>query len=80
MSNNVKVELNHAGIRSLLRSEEAKAMCRSYADAAVQRLGAGDAADDHVGRGRVNASVYADTPEAERENLDTNALIKALHG
>lgn len=77
---NVKFELNHQGVRELLRSDEMMAVCRSCADAARSRLGEGYTVTTFTGRNRVNASVYADTVEARRENAAHNSILKAVGG
>ncbi|MBQ7562762.1 MAG: hypothetical protein IJT16_02095 [Lachnospiraceae bacterium] len=74
----VKIELDHNGIRALLRSNEAGKLCRRYADNAVSRLGEGYEADTYVGSGRVNASVMAVSFQAKRDNLKNNSILKAL--
>ena len=77
---NVKFKLNHQGVRELLRSDEAMAVCRSYADAAQSRLGEGYEVTTFTGRNRVNASVFAATVEARRENAANNSILKAVGG
>lgn len=76
----VRVELNHDGVRELLRSPEMMAVCESHAKRAVSKLGAGYEVSTHTGKGRVNASVAAVSPEARRENSESNTVIKAVMG
>ena len=76
--NDFRFELDHAGVRELLRSAEAQAVCESYADAALDRLGDGFSRNTRVGKNRVNVEVKADTPEAVRRNLKENAILKAV--
>ena len=73
----VKFELNRAGVRELLRSQEALNVCRSYASAVRSRAGEGYEVDTYVGRNRANASVYAATYEARQDNYENNTLLKA---
>lgn len=73
-----KIELNSAGIRALLRSEEMKEACQAQASAVAKRCGTGYESDSYVGKGRVNCSVYPATPKANRDNLRNNTLLKAL--
>lgn len=73
-------ELDKKGVREILRSDEMKQAMKSVADEAVGRLGEGYEADTHTGKTRVNASVYAVTPEARRENLSENTILKAVFG
>ena len=73
----VKFVLNRAGVRELLRSPEAGNVCKSYAEAIRNRAGNGYEVDTYVGTNRANASVYAATYEARKDNLDNNTLLKA---
>ena len=73
-------ELNKQGVKALMKSEEMKQAVKSVADEAVGKLGAGYEADVHTGKTRVNASVYAVTAEARRENLSQNTILKAVFG
>lgn len=73
-------ELDKQGVKALMKSEEMKQAMKSVADEAVGRLGEGYEADTHTGKTRVNASVYAVTPEARRENLSQNTILKAVFG
>lgn len=76
----VKFELNRAGVRELLRSQEAANVCRSYAAEVQGRAGDGYEVTTYIGRNRVNASVHAETYEARKDNYDNNTLLKALGG
>lgn len=73
----VKFELNRAGVRELMRSQEATNVCKTYADAIRTRAGEGYEVDTYVGKNRANASVYAATYEARKDNLENNTLLKA---
>lgn len=77
---NLRVKLNSSGVRELLRSPEAKAICEKYANDACQRLGEGHVVSTHTGPSRVNASVYAQSSKAKRDNMNNNTLLKALRG
>lgn len=74
----VKVELNSEGVRSLLKSGEMAAICRSHAQAIANRAGPGYGVSSYVGRNRVNASAYTATREAEEDNKKNNTLLKAV--
>ena len=76
----VKFELDRAGVRDLLRSQEALGVCRDYANRVLSRSGEGYELTTYVGANRVNASVHADTIEARRDNFNNNTLLKALGG
>ena len=78
MSSKLKVELNRAGVRELLRSGEMMAECEKHANAALGRLGEGYAVTTQTGRNRVNAEVAAVTFKARRDNLENNTILRAL--
>lgn len=73
-----KIELISSGVRELLKSEAVENMCHERANQIASRAGAGYATDTYKGRNRVNASVWADTPEARRDNLKNNTLLRAM--
>lgn len=76
----MKVVLNHEGIRDMLRSPEAKAICENHAKAAQSRLGEGYVVSSYTGEGRVNASVLAESANAKRDNMKNNSILKAMRG
>lgn len=76
----VEIELNSAGIRELLKSAEIQGYCEELARGVASRAGDGYEVDTMVGKTRVNASVYAATKEANKDNLKNNTLLKALGG
>lgn len=73
----VSFELNRAGVRELMKSTEAMAVCKEYASAIRNRAGDGYEVDTYVGKTRANASVYAATYKARRDNYENNTLLKA---
>lgn len=74
----VKIVLNRAGVRELLRSGEMQAICTGHARRALQQLGDGYEVSEHTGENRVNAEVAAVSYQARRENLKNNMILKAL--
>lgn len=74
----VRIELNHDGVKELLRSPEMLAICEGYAQKAVRSLGEGYEVTTHTGSGRVNASVVATSREAIAENSANNTVLKAV--
>lgn len=80
MAKQVDFKLNSAGVRELLQSNEMMAICKSYADSALGRLGNGYEVSTYVGKTRVNAEVRAVTYQAKAENLRDNSILKAVHG
>ena len=78
MSGKIRVELNSEGVRELLRSAEMEAICKQQAQEIKNRVGDGYIVTTYTGRNRVNASVYAVTDQAKRDNLKNNTLLKAV--
>lgn len=73
-----KFELNRAGVRALMQSEEMQSILKSKADDALDSLGEGYKSDIHVGKNRANAMIYADTYQAKKDNLKNNSILKAV--
>lgn len=80
MSKRVEIELNSAGIRELLKSDDIASFCRQKAEDVAGRAGDGYKVDTHVGKTRVNAMVSTETKKAYYSNLKHNTLLKALGG
>lgn len=72
----VKFELNKAGVRELLRSDEMMSICEEYARHVQRRVG--DDYSVHRGPNRVNVSV--ETKKALADNYRNNTLLKAVRG
>lgn len=77
---NVTIRLNREGVRQLLKSNEMQRICEEHANKALGRLGEGYMVSSVTGKNRVNASIYAESDEAKRENLENNTILKALRG
>lgn len=76
----VKIKLNRAGVRSLLRSPEMMQICKDHAYAAQSRLGEGYEVTYRTGNNRVNAEVAAVSTASRRENRKHNTILKAVKG
>jgi len=74
----IKVKLNRAGVKALLRSEEMRTTCEKHASEIARRCGEGYETNTFVGRNRVNAQVMASTYEAKRDNAENNTILKAV--
>ncbi len=74
------LKLNRAGVRALLRSDEAESICRNFAQKAANSLGEGYEVSSYKGKNRVNASVRAETYQARSDNLKNNTILKAVCG
>ena len=64
----VNFKLNKAGVRQLLRSQEAMNVVTGYAYSMQSRCGEGYEVTYMTGKNRVNASVAPMTAEARRDN------------
>ena len=78
MGDLIKLELNRAGVRDLLRSPEMMAICAEHANRALSSLGPGYEVSTFTGKNRVNAEIAAVTYEARKENMEHNTILKAL--
>ena len=74
----VRFVLNSAGVRALLKSPEAMAVCKEHADATRSNLGDGYTVTTRTGKSRANAEVAAYTQKARKECFENNSILKAL--
>lgn len=72
----VKVELNRAGVRDLMRGREMTNVLIRYADRISEA--AGEGYSTYVGSNRANVSVRTVTKEAYQDNLENNTLEKVI--
>lgn len=77
---NMRFKLNRAGVRELMQSAQMAAICEEKANAIAGRCGPGYEVTTYTGKTRANASVHAATPQARRENMENNTLLKAVGG
>lgn len=78
--NDVKIKLNSAGIRELLKSPEITAAVTEVAKGVQSRAGTGYSIDVRSGKKRAIAEVYSGTKKARKDTLENNTLLKALFG
>ena len=74
----VRIELNSAGVRELLRSGEMGEIVYGLAASAATRCGDGYSADRKLMPTRVVASVFTETKEAMRDNMQNNTILRNL--
>lgn len=74
----VKIELNSAGVRDMLRSPEMQALLEERAQNVLNSLGVGYDKSLMVGKNRANVSIMVTTYDAYRDNLSNNTILKAL--
>lgn len=78
MAKSVKIKLNSAGIRELLKSQAMADECMTVARGIQQRAGEGYEVQSRNYPERTGAAVVAVTKEAIQDNLDNNTLLRAL--
>jgi len=78
MANEVIVEINGAGLQSLMHSMEMEAICKGHAERVRGRCGEGYATDTYHAQTRVIASVYTEDDKAMKDNLENNTILKAV--
>lgn len=74
----IKVKLNSAGVRELLKSSEMQAVLEAKATQIVQSAGPGYEIDRYTGVNRVNVGIYPATKSARSDNFRNNTLLKAV--
>lgn len=75
----VKVVLDKQAVMRFLKSQEVSNCVLEEALRVARDAGEGFGTDTYTGRNRVNASVFAETGEAERKVFKENVLEKALY-
>jgi hypothetical protein len=75
---NVRIKLNSAGIRQLLRSSEMEADLRRRAERIAATAGEGFEASSMVGPNRARASVITTTYEAMAAEAQERRLTRAI--
>lgn len=78
MSSRVKIKLNKAGVRELLRSSEAQQICMEEASRIQSNAGEGFEVGERNYPERKGAAVYPATDKAYYHNLKHNTLLKAM--
>ena len=81
MAKQVTVKLNRDGVRALLQSDAVAAICSSVATDVLARLPDTEGYEisrPYSGKTRVNVSIAAVSPEARKDNLENNTLLKAV--
>ena len=76
--NSLKVKLNSSGVREMLKSAEMQSLLAERAQAVVNRLGDGYAADPYLGKNSAKVSIHPETAKAFRETYKENSILKAL--
>lgn len=74
----VRIKLNSAGIRKLLRSDDVRHDLERRAEAIAAAAGKGMEADSQTGTNRASATVWTDTPGAMSAEARSRALTRAI--
>lgn len=77
---NVKFELNTKGVGQLLKSDTMRAVLEDASSDIARRCGEGYLYDSKMMGTRVISSVYTDSFEAMKDNLDNNTILRNLRG
>lgn len=75
---NVRIHLNKAGVRELLKSEAMRAAVREKAAQIQRRAGDEYIVEDRTYPERVGAAVRPATKKAYHDNMENNTLLKAV--
>ena len=73
MSSKIRVKLNKAGVRELLKSSEMQTICMEHAHRIQQTAGI-----DYEAGERAGAAVYPANDKGYYDNLKNNTLLKAV--
>ena len=76
----IKVVLNRAGVRQLLKSPEMQGIIDELATGVANNAGEGFTKEVKQAPTRVYAHIHAETPKAYYQNAKHNTLLKALGG
>lgn len=74
----VEIVLNPQGVREILESDEALAICQEHAADIAKRCGDGYASAYFKGTDRWKSTVYADSEDARKDNSQNNTILKAV--
>ena len=76
--NNVRIEINDAGVQELLKSSEMQSLLDSYGAQKAAQAGEGYDHAVHVHQKRAVANVFPATKEAAHDNYENNTLLKVV--
>jgi hypothetical protein len=78
--NNVKIKLDSAGVRELLKSQGIAGKCQEIAQRVASAAGDGYEASLRKYPERTGAAIHPDGAKAYYDNLRNNTLAKAIKG
>lgn len=76
----VKIVLNSAGVKEVLKNENIAKVCRELANKAVSKCGEGYEVQERNYPERTGTAILAVTNEAKRDNMENHTLLRALGG
>nr|DAE10363.1 MAG TPA: type I neck protein [Siphoviridae sp. ctwrX9] len=74
----LEFKLNRKGVAALMKSSNMQKVLGNHASNIKKRSGSGYQQDMYVGKNRANARVWADSPEAKKDNLKNNTILKSV--
>ena len=74
----LKIKLNSAGVRELLKSQEIRNVVETEAAKKARQAGEGYSSEIHVGQKRLYANIFPETRKAVRDNFENNTLEKVI--
>ncbi len=74
----MEFELNRSGVAELMKSSNMQKVIKQHATKIKNKAGTGYEQDLHVGKNRVNATVWPHSPQAKKDNLNNNTLLKSV--
>ena len=79
MANKIKLKIDYKGVGGLLKGPETRGMMEEYG----QRI-SGNAGEEYAYRTtntgqRILVNIFPNSPNAAKDNLKNNTLLKALH-
>ena len=78
MAFNLRIQLNHAGVRQLLQSDAVAAVLKAKGDAVSEAAGPGHDVQTWVGKNRVRVSVSTATFAAMESEAVHHTLTRAM--
>ena len=75
---NFKFELDRAGVRELLQSDEIKRVLEANANAVIKKCEGNYETNTYTGRNRANVTIRCADVDTYFKNLQNNELLKAM--
>lgn len=79
MRRNVEIEINRKGLYELLKEPEIQKKCIEVGNKTAKVAGKGYNVSEWTGPNRTGATVWCNTPDAIKDNLENNTFLKAVY-